>query len=163
MPVSGIRKASSASEGTVCSEAGGEQHGLRERAHPRRHDAHRHAHRDGRRERREHEHRVLQREAGEVGREDRRPEAAARPRRRRAEELARHGSEIDAVELRAGVQADHRRLVDPALESRPRRERARVARGRVEAVQHHGVVAREEAAVVGEHPDAERAIFASVV
>ena len=127
-PTRAIRKASRASEGTVCRIAtDAEQRAGRTRPAPGG-DADRHAHRHRGHERAEHQQQVLGGEPAEVGREQARPEPgfAARPLCRRSPPCARRGrghaaageearrdlGEAAAVELDLAVHRDHGRGVD---------------------------------------------------
>ena len=155
-PISEISTASIASDGIVCntlvapSTHGAPGAARRHRDRERDADQRRHAHRH------EHEHQMLQGQASEVGSEQLADEAALRlARLAPLQEIARNHVEGDTLQLGARVHRDHRALVDAIGELLQRAPRLRKARRHVEPVQHHRVVARKVAQVVGEHAQAE--------
>ena len=77
--------------------------------------------------------------------------AATRAADARGEEIRGDLALGNAIQLGAGVERDHRRVVDAALQALDRREGGRRARGQIRAVEQDGVVAGEELAVVGQH------------
>ena len=98
---------------------------------------------------------VLQQQAAEVRRRDEFDQAApggGGRLRRLIEEATRHLGKRPAIEFHGGVERDHRLLANAALQ---RGECRQGVRGQGSAHQQHGVVAREEAAVVLQHAQAQ--------
>ena len=82
------------------------------------------------------------------------PTFAARTPKRWATNSAATDALGDPVDLGARVEAHHRRFVDLARHPPHRRERRRPARLGVAPVEQDRLVAREEAAIVGQHAQA---------
>ncbi|KWT72685.1 hypothetical protein APY03_5998 [Variovorax sp. WDL1] len=127
-------------------------------------NAQRHGDEDRQPDRDRHQQKMLAREPAEVGAEELGDEAARIVATGSAglpahatlrQKIARDHVEGDALQLGTRVHRDHGALVDAAFEFLQRGPGGRPARGDVEPVQHHCVVAREVAAVVGQHAQAE--------